>query len=430
MVLCGVVCGVMGIGMCVLRKRAVWSKIRSPYLILLAFGMLGLLSGVADAAQSSGPAAGQVARNPPGEGERETEVYVYLPERDTEYALTLSIPEQKYKTQKEQEWIAAAIVEMQETFCGENASLGQIAASPVVRESYQGGAVAAEWMFSDRELISPDGKLDLDAVKGKGKGRQKIMASVQFSCGESEEEYVFDFYVVSGRESPKEEVLLEIEEQIAAQDPTRPSVTLPGEVAGQEVIWRAAPPVQSAELLGLGVLTAAAVWYIQKEQKEKEKEKRKQSLFLAYPEFVSKLSLLLGAGMGILGALRKMEQMYGKRRAKGGKQEEVYEALHRMICEMDNGMGQMRAYQMFSEDCDLQPYRKLVSLLASGQKVGNRRLLEQLNEEADRVFLERKNAARRLGEEAGTKLLLPMMMMLIIVMGIVMIPAFLSIYGI
>ena len=54
--------------------------------------------------------------------------------------------------------------------------------------------------------------------------------------------------------------------------------------------------------------------------------------------------------------------------------------------------------------------------------------MEQLNEEADRVFVERKNTARRLGEEAGTKMLVPMMIMLVIVMGIVIIPAFLSIY--
>lgn len=55
--------------------------------------------------------------------------------------------------------------------------------------------------------------------------------------------------------------------------------------------------------------------------------------------------------------------------------------------------------------------------------------MEQLNAEADRVFLERKHAARRLGEEAGTKMLLPMLLLLLIVMAIVMIPAFLSIYG-
>ena len=94
-----------------------------------------------------------------------------------------------------------------------------------------------------------------------------------------------------------------------------------------------------------------------------------------------------------------------------------------MVCEMDNGRGEIKAYQEFSERCDVQPYRKLVALLIAGQRVGSRRLMERLNEEADRVFAERKNAARRLGEEAG-----PMMMMLIIVMGIVMAPAFLSIY--
>ena len=68
-----------------------------------------------------------------------------------------------------------------------------------------------------------------------------------------------------------------------------------------------------------------------------------------------------------------------------------------------------------------------MSLLVSGQRMGNCKLMEQLNEEADRVFLERKNAARKFGEEAGTKMLIPMMLMLFIVMAIVIIPAFLSI---
>lgn len=183
------------------------------------------------------------------------------------------------------------------------------------------------------------------------------------------------------------------------------------------------------EVLGYGVLMAVAAWYVAREQKQRKEHHRRQQLMLSYPEFVSKLSLLLGAGMTISAAFRKMNGMYQKRKERDGRNEEVYEELHRMICEMDNGMTEFRAYQRFSENCNLQPYRKLVSLLISSQRVGNRRLMEQLNEEADRVFLERKNAARRLGEEAGTKLLFPMMMMLVIVMGIVIVPAFLSIYG-
>ena len=124
--------------------------------------------------------------------------------------------------------------------------------------------------------------------------------------------------------------------------------------------------------------------------------------------------------MHILTAFRKMNQP-----CKGY----AYEELQRMIFEIDNGMSKQQAYQAFAERCDLQPYRKLASLLQSEQKMGNRELIERLHEEADRVFAERKNTARRLGEEAGTKLLFPMMLMLIIVMGIVIFPAFLSIYS-
>lgn len=52
-----------------------------------------------------------------------------------------------------------------------------------------------------------------------------------------------------------------------------------------------------------------------------------------------------------------------------------------------------------------------------------RQLLEK---EADITMQQRKNMAKKQGEEAGTKMLLPMMMMLGIVMVIVMVPAILS----
>lgn len=202
---------------------------------------------------------------------------------------------------------------------------------------------------------------------------------------------------------------------------------MPNEIDGQKATWQEVSSYQSIEILLLGILAAFASAYAAKEQREKQLQKRKRNMLLSYPEFVSKLSLLLGAGMTIPGGLRKMNQMYQRRKQAGGKEELVYEELNQMICELENGIGELRAYQRFSEKCDLQPYRKLVSLLVSGQRMGNCKLMEQLNEEADRVFLERKNAARKFGEEAGTKMLIPMMLMLFIVMAIVIIPAFLSI---
>ncbi len=50
-----------------------------------------------------------------------------------------------------------------------------------------------------------------------------------------------------------------------------------------------------------------------------------------------------------------------------------------------------------------------------------------LRMEAIQAFEERKARAKRLGEEAGTKLLAPMFLMLAVVLVIVIVPAFLSI---
>ena len=184
---------------------------------------------------------------------------------------------------------------------------------------------------------------------------------------------------------------------------------------------------QERKLLVCGFLGAAVLWYVKREQGIREQEKRKRQMLLEYPEFVNKLSLLLGAGMTVSTAFSRMDQIYGKLpKGKREKEHPAYAALHQMLIDIDNGKSWQRAYQSFGEYCKLQPYRKLVSLLLSCQNMGNRKLTERLNEEADRVFSERKHMARKLGEEAGTKMLFPMMLMMLLVMGIILIPAILS----
>lgn len=424
MVLCGGMILVLLFMTAVLQKKSFWQNIRSPCRILLLFSILGFMTEALSLLGKDQDISGQIARNAPGGGEFETEASVYFPEEEAEYPVILTIPEQRYTKEKEVELIAAAKKEIKETFCGQNDSFKKIVDDPQIFESYQNGAVSAEWIFSDDEIISEEGKIYQQAMKHS---KEEIEALVLLNCGETEDSFRFSFQVIPLKKSRQDELAMKIQEHIALQEETEAFVTLPDSIDGQNIKWREVKSFQSVELLGLGFLAAMAAAYAAKEKKEKQLQKRKRKLLLSYPEFVSKLSLLLGAGMTISGALRKMNQMYLKRKKAGGREETVYEELNQMICELDNGMGELRAYQRFSDSCNLQPYRKLVSLLISGQKIGNYKLMEQLNEEADRVFLERKNTARRLGEEAGTKMLLPMMMMLVIVMGIVVIPAFLSI---
>ena len=75
----------------------------------------------------------------------------------------------------------------------------------------------------------------------------------------------------------------------------------------------------------------------------------------------------------------------------------------------------------------IRAYRKFGTLLSQNLRKGSKGLTDLLGREAEEAFEERKNLAKKLGEEAGTKLVIPLFLMLIIVFAIVIVPAFFSI---
>ena len=94
--------------------------------------------------------------------------------------------------------------------------------------------------------------------------------------------------------------------------------------------------------------------------------------------------------------------------------------------EMDSGVTEAEGYENFGRRCDLQIYIRLGALLSQNLRKGTKGLSELLKLESIQAFEERKARAKRLGEEAGTKLLLPMFLMLAVVLIIVIVPAFLT----
>lgn len=74
----------------------------------------------------------------------------------------------------------------------------------------------------------------------------------------------------------------------------------------------------------------------------------------------------------------------------------------------------------------LQEYVKLGALLSQNLRRGTRGLSQLLKIESVQAFEERKARAKRIGEEAGTKLLGPLFLMLAVVLFIVIVPAFMS----
>ncbi len=122
-------------------------------------------------------------------------------------------------------------------------------------------------------------------------------------------------------------------------------------------------------------------------------------------------------------AFRKISDEY---RLKNEKRY-VYEEMLLSCREMESGVSEIQAYRHFAKRCRLQRYVKLVSLLEQNSRLGAAGFLTYMRSECSDALQERRSEARRMGEEAGTKLLLPMILMLAIVMVVIIVPAFVSI---
>ena len=201
-------------------------------------------------------------------------------------------------------------------------------------------------------------------------------------------------------------------------------MTLPGQIGTEPVIWQEIIEDSSGYFLILVLLAACALYWGKARELDQRLEERKRELLLDYPELVNKLALYMGAGMTIRNAFLKMGEDYKKQKER--RKRYVYEEVLMTCYELQVGRSETEAYDHFGKRCQLQPYIRLSALLSQNIRKGSNDLLRMLRQEADSAFAERKSLAKKLGEEAGTKLLLPMMMMLCVVMVIIMIPAYFS----
>ena len=93
---------------------------------------------------------------------------------------------------------------------------------------------------------------------------------------------------------------------------------------------------------------------------------------------------------------------------------------------MRDGVGEEDAYELFAENIGLMEYTTLISILQQAVRTGGTEISHTLRMKRIEAFEEQKKTARILGEKAGTKLLAPMFMMLMVVLIVILVPAFVS----
>lgn len=224
-----------------------------------------------------------------------------------------------------------------------------------------------------------------------------------------------------------ESLLLQLQQAITTEDEGSLSenmLSLPTEIDGQRIYYSEHEDRSYLLLPLLGVIAAMAIYMRQEQARRTEKKQREALLMLDYSELVSKLMVYIGAGLTVRNALETISQHFDALIARGIKEDRpLYQELRTMVIQFRRNMPESEIYLSFGRRVNLKPYTKLVSLIEQNRMNGARNLRAMLELEMEDAFEQRKTTARRLGEEAGTKLLLPLFIMLGIVMIIVIVPA-------
>ena len=365
-----------------------------------------------------------ISRNEPGDGDKENSLSLNARGVFEDYNYELQLPERKYSAAEIQELFKIAKKEIAESFSG-GQDVNHITEDLSLEESYAEGHVEADWYFDNDEIIDAEGKLS---------GKQSddgtiIRASVLLSCQEEEEIYQFSFIVFQPELSKQEKILRSVNEDIQKQLETDglDSITLPEEAEGVELEWKGKKDKTILKVILLEVIIAILLFLSKKERIKNEKEKRMKLLALDYPEIVSKMSILLGAGMTIEQSWNRISAQYLNNRNKNSKTKRpAYEEMIITQREIADGESTQKAYQRFAERTGLSCYQRFARVIMQSMTKGNKGLCQMLEKESDNAFNERKHIAKKMGEEASTKMLMPLLLALGVVIAIVIVPAILN----
>ena len=388
-------------------------------LIIVVGNLLGM--GMA-AVEKRSAKTDYLERNPYGEGAYEETLQVELAGKQEE--IQIYVEEQKYTEADKKRYLKEAEKELNTWFqrvCGDKGEIRQSLSFP---DKLEQNPVTLSWSTSQPQI------LDWEGVLGTGVASKGEMVDLMCTITLEEEMKIWqkEVRVYPPRRTEKEALQEEIQgraEKLSEENSKK--MYLPETYQGEAVHYRRTAGNTGYLVCVLSVLLGFGIFPLKKERERQKEELRKKEMQRDYPDVLDKLVLFLQAGFSIRKAMEKLAIDYQRNRQKYHmKERAAYEEIVKTCREMEGGVYEADAYERMGKRCKISQYKILSVLLVQNLRKGNQNILELLEREAASAGEERKREARVRGEEASVKLLLPMIMQLMVVLVILMVPAFLS----
>lgn len=364
-----------------------------------------------------------VSRNPYGQGEKVTE---YEVEIDGEKeSVQIEVEEQEYSSEEIKQVFQEVMGKLDEVVLGDNEHFDRVEKDLNLVKRLEGYPVQIQWQLDSYSVMNLYGEIQEEHLVPEG-----TLVELRGTISYKEEQVI---YVQHARIYPltrkgMDKLIYEVEQevkQLEEDSRQEDGFLLPQEIDGKSLTWSEKKESRWYYVLLLGVFLSGYMVYREHEKLRQERMRRREELLRAYPGMISKITMLLSTGTTVRNAWEKIVQNYSENKDALGVQT-VYEEMAMTLREMQGGVSEVEAYERFGKRCGNTTYVKFGTLLSQNLRKGSKGLSDVMRMEAIQAFEDRKSRAKRMGEEAGTKLLMPMIGMLAVVFIMVMVPAFLS----
>lgn len=314
---------------------------------------------------------------------------------------------------------------LDEHFLGKNISYKQISNKLNLISEIPDCPMEFKWTY-DSDLIKENGGLIRKKIPASGVDTQ---LSVEASMQNFKKTYNYDIHIlpIEANEIDSEisKTKSAIKKTIKDQS-TKDTVVLPDEIGASSVSYGVPKKGRdyTSVIVLLMLLVLSPLFF--REYLKKKIKQRDEQMLLEHSSFVNKFMLLLSAGLTVRKTVERLCEEYEQEKERDGKVRYVYEELAVLNQEIFDGVSEAKAMEDFGKRCRLLPYIRFSSVITQNLKKGADGILDILEKEAMEALEQRKQRVVELGEKAGTKLLIPMVVMLALVMGIIMVPAFMN----
>ena len=364
-----------------------------------------------------------VARGNQGSGKQTMEFQVRV-DRETDHKIELEIPEQKMKREEAEAELSAFCLRLDREILGENVSLSEVCYPLLLKNSYPDSAITVQWQSDSPDMLSFEGELAAD-IPEKG---AEVLLKARLSLQEYQETYQRLITVYPSQAAGDLAGRIRAEAERLNGDEEGDCYYLPESMDRKSLQWYRTADGKGSALIFVALLLLAGLLLADRQKKREDQLRRAEQLDREYPDLVSRMQLLLGAGLSMRKVLERIGSEYKTALEEDKKKKRSLACEEILVCcrELENGLSELEVYERLGNRCGTPSYRGLVLLLEQNMTKGGQGLLPLLEQEVLQAFENRQRMARQEGEKVSVRLLLPMGLMLLIVLALIMIPAFLS----